>query len=430
MTARHPRLQQASWWLLVAGITSFVVLSAQTLAWLGVPYDLPVGGKWAKLHLGSWLVLLSLICALWADGQPLAEAWRRVQAMRLVALALACMVTVAAWSVARSGTSGAAFIIDALWVPCLVLLAMQGATVAQRRALLCWLMALLVLNALLALGEFVVGRTVVPRYALEPDLVADEGFFRATALMGHPLANALQTLTLMPAALLLPARWRWPVAGLLLIALLPFGSRSALAAALLVYGGALVASVLWRALHGRYSYLQLTGGLFLCLVLFTAGGIAAWASGLGERIFANLTWDQSANARLVAWDALSWLDDEAWFAGVSPAQISDIALRIGLDPRFEAIENFWVVLLMQFGLVGFLPFLLGLGALLLHLWRQAVPAMRLAMLVYLVVASGANTLASKTASLTLLAVGMACSSAWRSSADVHRAPRAAQGTTA
>lgn len=413
MSRRTIRLQQASWWLLVAGVSSFVLLSAMTLAWLGVPYDLPTGGKWAKLHPGTWLLVLSLGCALAAGGRPLAAVWQRVQQQPLVVLALACMVTVAAWSVARSGTSGAAFIVDALWMPCVLLLALHRVPDERRRWLLHWLLGLLVLNALMALGEFAAGRTLVPRFALDSDIVADEGFFRASALMGHPLANALQTLSLMPAALLLPARWRWPVLVLLLASLLAFGSRAALGAALGLYGGALAFSVVRRALQGHYSYLQLTGGLFLCMVLITAGGIAAWASGLGERIFANLAWDQSANARLVAWQALAWLDEQAWFVGVSPAQINEIALRIGLDPRFEAIENFWVVLMMQFGLVGFVPFLVGLGSLLLHLWREAVPAMRLALPVYLLVASGANTLASKTVSLTLLTAGMACSAAWR-----------------
>ena len=149
------------------------------------------------------------------------------------------------------------------------------------------------------------------------------------------------------------------------------------------------------------------------LLAGTAVTGAVLASGLGERIFANLAWDNSASVRLVALQALDHLDEFDWWVGVPPARIDEIALRLGLDPRFEAIENFWVVLLMQFGLVGFVPFLIGLGAGLVHAWRHAMPPLQLALPVYLLVASGANTLAAKSVSLTLLMVAMAASAAWR-----------------
>ena len=55
-------------------------------------------------------------------------------------------------------------------------------------------------------------------------------------------------------------------------------------------------------------------------------------------------------------------------------------------------------------MVGFIPFVVALACLLLVLWRVATPPMRVATLLYFLVASTANTLASKTMSLMLLVV--------------------------
>ena len=269
-------------------------------------------------------------------------------------------------------------------------------------------MAGVLFNALLAIGEFGFGRRLVPMHAGRDDII-EEDYFRASALMGHPLSNALVTAALLPAVALLPWRAVWKLLGatLLGLGLLAFGSRASLAALALF---ALLATlpVLWRLLRGGYGYLHITGGLLAaCLgAAVLAGGVAA--TGLGERIFKNLTWDNSANVRLRAWEVLNHVRDaEQWF-GVSIPRIDNIALRIGIDPRYEAIENFWLYLLLLLGVCGFALFVLGLACLLLHLWRISAAPLRVALVVYLVLASGSNTLASKGTSLLLLTLVAQC----------------------
>jgi hypothetical protein len=112
-------------------------------------------------------------------------------------------------------------------------------------------------------------------------------------------------------------------------------------------------------------------------------------------------------------------DADLWF-GVPITRIDSIALRVGIDPRYEAIENFWLYLLLLLGIVGFALFLLGLGLLTWHLWRIATTPMRLGLVVYFLLASGANTLASKTVSLLLLAGAVQCAAAIRSSTPAPR----------
>jgi len=413
MNAAFPRLREAGWWLLLLAITLYMTLSSLTLAWLGVPYDLPGGNPLVKFHPGTWVLVLALLVALAGCGHPLRVLLGRLWQAPLLAVYLGAMVIVAVWSVSRNGTGGAAFIVDTLWMPGIALLVLGLYGPARHRRLLRWMVALLVLNALVALAEYAARQTLVPRFAADTGLVADAGYFRASALLGHPLANAMITLALMPAAMLLAGWRRWAALGITGLALLAFGSRASLAALLTGAATALALTAALQTARGRYSYLQVTGGLLALMLAATAVVGTVLASGLGERIFANLTWDNSANVRLVAPQALDHLDDFEWWVGVPPARIDEIALRLGLDPRFEAIENFWIVLLMQFGLIGFIPFVVGLGAGLLHVWRQAMPPLQLALPVYLLVASGANTLAAKSVSLTLLFVVMAASAAWR-----------------
>lgn len=416
MKAAYPRLREAGWALMLLAITLYMTVSSLTLAWVGVPYDLPGGNPLVKFHPGTWALTLALVVALIGCGHPVAVLIGRLRQAPLLAVYLGAMVFVAVWSVWRNGTGGAAFIVDTLWMPGVALLVLSLFGPARHQRLLRWMVLLLSLNALLALGEFALKQSLVPRFASDSGLVADAGYFRSSALLGQPLANAMVTLALMPAAMLIEGWRRWLAIGLMGLALLAFGSRTALAAMLTIYLGALAAAAALDTVRGRYSYVQVTGALLGLMLTATAVVGTVMASGLGERIFANLTWDNSANVRLVALQALDYLDDTEWWVGVPPARIDEIALRLGLDPRFEAIENFWIVLLMQFGLIGFVPWLIGLLAGIAHVWRHAAPPLKLALPVYLLVASGANTLAAKSVSLTLLFVMMAASAAWQTPA--------------
>ncbi|MBV5344578.1 MAG: hypothetical protein JZU63_03075, partial [Rhodoferax sp.] len=145
-------------------------------------------------------------------------------------------------------------------------------------------------------------------------------------------------------------------------------------------------------------------------------------SGIGERFFQNLYWDDSASVRGRVWGIFAHLSSSDWWLGISPAEINRLSLRIGLDPKSEAIENFWIYLFMQFGVVGYIPFVAGLALLLVVLWRAATPTMRVAIIVYFLVASSANTLASKTMSLTMLALVVVAGEAFRP-------PRSATGVS-
>ena len=390
-----------AWLLFISGLTLSFVLSAQALDALGIPYDAPYGPMVAKLHPGSYLLAAAWVFGLARHGNPLIVALASARQQPLLSTYLGCMVLVFVWVVVRHGTSGAAYIIQTLWMPGLALLTLTLLARRRRRQTLAWLMVLLCANALLALAEYFGHFHFVPLPAEQEGLL-----FRASAFLGHPLANANITVALLPALALVPWRPALRVAAIavVLAAMLAFGGRTALGVGLAVYGLQLLLTVSLRALSGRYSYLQLTGGGAGLLLGGVALGAALLASGLGARIFNNLTWDNSADVRLRAWEAFDHLRGADWWLGLSPVQIEHVSLAMGLDPRYEAIENFWVGTYLQFGLIGFLPFVAGLAALVLLMLVRGAPMLRSAVLVFFVVASAANTLSSKTVSLTLVSV--------------------------
>lgn len=403
----EPLASRAAWALLWLGLLAYLLLAPPTLHLLGIPYQLPYGPMPAKIHPGTWLVVLSLGLGLVARGNPMTALWALLLRRPLVGLYLACMVYTGLWSLWRHGTGGAAFFVDTLWMPGIALLAMAQHPRRRRRALGITIAAVLVLNAAIALAEHRVGRTLIPQTVGYEGILPD-AWFRASALFGHPLANALITASLLPLVWRLPLRPVLKAVGiaLLLLSLLAYGGRTAVAAVVLI-DGLLVLLLLGRlAMRQGLSYAQWLGGVAAAVLAVLALGLVLATTDLGERIFANLTWDNSANVRLVVWQALDHLDAVDWWIGVSPQRAESIAGRIGLDLRYEAIENFWIAMLMQVGLLGFIPFVAGLLLGTAQAWRAADWPMRFGIVLFFLVGSGANTLTSKTIALLLLF--MAC----------------------
>jgi len=415
-------LRRLSWWLLVAGVVLCMMLSAPALHTLGVPYDLPWGPFPAKIHPGSYVLMLAFAAGLASHGNPLASAGQLAAKHRLLSAYLLCMVGIVAWAVLRHGTAGQAFFIDTMVTPGVAALTIVMHHRGRQRQLLHIVMWLLLANAAVAVAEAAASTRLIPLLAGR-DGIVEEQFFRASAFMGHPLANSLITVSLMPVVIIMPWSLRVRLAALMLLTLglLAFGSRSNLAGVALY---ALLACLPLTVvlLRGQFNYRQITGGLVGLAALAAVLAAVVALTPLGDRIFQNLSWDNSANVRLLAFDVMKYVNGtDLWF-GIPVDRIAGIAGRVGIDLRYEAIENFWINLLVLLGIVGFTLFVAGLGCMVLHLWRQSRAPLKLAIVMYFIIASGANTLAAKTASLTMLVVTLQCAAA------LHK-PRATSGQT-
>lgn len=422
VSRQHPS-NRLAWALFASAISLFVLLSAPALSALGIPYDEPFGAIVYKLHPGTYLLLAAWAVALGGHGNPTGVLVYQLRSRPLLTAYFVCMVTVFVWAIARHGTSGAAYIVQTLWVPAIAVYTLQLLGASRRRQTLNLVMGLLACNAVLALAEYVLKARLVP---IRAEQVGD-AYFRATAFLGHPLLNANVTIALLPAVLLLPLALPLRTALMLLLSasVLAFGARAALVGGHLVYGAFGLLYLSNAVARGRYNYLQLTGGALALVGIASVGVAVVIATGLGDRIFENLSWDSSASVRGRVWDAFDHLRGADWWFGLAPVDIDRISLAMGIDPVYESIENFWIYAFLQFGIVGFVPYVVGLGCLSVFMLRLATPPMRLGVIVFFIVASTANALSSKTVSLTLLATVVFAGASMRAPTVRSRALRRA-----
>lgn len=401
-TMRADQGSRAAYLLTLLGVVVYLTMSPALLTALGIPYEMSYGSFVFKLHPGTYLLSLALMLALIQEGNPLTALVRRMRDMPLLSVYLLSVVLIFGYSILRYGPSGAAFFIDTLMAPVVIVLIMSRFDEMQLRTCHRLILSLVILNGVIGMIELTFKHHLVP-YLVAGVLVGEDEF-RATALLGHPLEDALVTSIVLFASLDLRMStiWRLALCGFFMLALLAFGGRTSFVLSvliLLIYGSAVT---LRGLLAGCYGYLQIVGSLVVGLLAVPAIIAVVGATGLGARIFDKLYIDDSASVRFRIFDVFDYLDTYGVLFGISPADIQAISGRMGLDPHFNAIENFWLYMLLQLGVFGFAVFTIGLLCGLLFLYRRVGVGGRWALLIFLITASTSNSLASKTSLLTIL----------------------------
>jgi hypothetical protein len=390
-------------WLAILGAILCSVVSKNLLVTAGIPYNIPGGNPVWKFHPGTYVVALAVVMAALA-----ANPFRFVA--RAVRIALPCvaftgvLTVIMAYTVIRFGIAGAAFMVDSLLVPALVamVLALAPPGVAERGCRVA--VAVLAVNAVIGIGEAAVGERLVP-YMVGDQPVA-EHHFRATALLGHPLNNAAATSLAIFATLALP--WKpWVKAAfcaLFAMGLMAFGSRTAMAATLLLSGmlAAHWGSRLMLRRLLRPQHVVAATGLILMLPLLAA--IAYGWLGLGQRIAEAMYWDASANTRLEAFKIFNYIAWENLVFGTSSERLEQVIDQLVQYTSLSTVENVWLILMVQFGLYLFAIFIISFAWFLVWLGRWLSAPGRFMLICFLLAASSNNSLASKTGALSLLVV--------------------------
>jgi hypothetical protein len=379
---------------------------------MGDPYIMTSGNFIFKLHPGTYVLFAAYLLMLCAKGNPLASAIVSIREYTPLVTHLCCVVLLFVYSLICYGPSGSAFLIETFLAPALIALVLVNLSAADRRYIYRLIIALLVVNSLLGIGEAMFRAHLVP-YTLSGNVEASEPTFRATALLGHPLVNALMTASLLFTVLdLRSLPLKAFLVSLFMISLLVFEGRAGFLTAAAGLGGYLFFNTFCKIFTGRYRYLPILVGMLAALFLMAmfVGVIAI--SGFGERIFSSLYLDDSASVRIQSWDAFKYMTTAEIIFGVAPQDIFHVMSRLGLQYPFETIENPWIYMAMQFGVFGLAVLLLALGLTCAWLYRRTAAGGRLSMLVFFIVASSYNSLASKTCTLTLLFATLTCLSGY------------------
>jgi hypothetical protein len=204
---------------------------------------------------------------------------------------------------------------------------------------------------------------------------------------------------------------------ILLISLIAFGGRAAL---VLTYGlSAAVAAIsfarglLRRTITARAMAATLAGVVAVPAVLATI----LFTTPLGDRIAGKLYADDSAEVRVVQWHIFGNLDLHDWLFGMDANRLNDVMLQIGLDPPLNDIENFWLLVFVTMGIVGFLLWITGVAIMVARLWRAGGWYPKLILAAMLIVASTSNSLGRKSNVLFLCVAAVMSAAAFTRSTD-------------
>lgn len=402
---------------LAAATLMMLFLSNYLLAELGVPYSLEGGNPLVKIHPSTYLLFAMALLILSRSGNPVAGLQQFAQIRPQYFAYVVCVLLLSVYLVILQGTSGIAFVVDSLLRPGLVALILVLVGEGTRRRLFPFCVTLVGINAVIGIAEVLLEVRLVP-YTNEGVPVI-ESHFRATALIGHPLLNAIVTATTMMVAVGYLKGWgvRFVIIVTHCLGLLAFGGRTAFVIGIAM----LVLLAMLRTAHElltrHVTHFKAIAAIVMMLVVPALFFVAIGSLGLGERIVEGFQWDSSAQARLHSFDLLSYLTVNDLVFGISSSRFIQYLDQLYL---LETVENFWIILLARFGLIGFVPFLVALIFFLYRLMRDGGQVGWIVVLGFLVIASSNNSLASKNPALSMLVLLILAGSAYARHATVRR----------
>lgn len=235
--------------------------------------------------------------------------------------------------------------------------------------------------------------------------------FRASALQGHPLNNALMTVTIMAFIYVCDVKYKYPLLLLGFVSLVCFGARGALYG---VVGCTLLFAFTRFIFNYRATYRKrktkltsLFTGLFVFFSLFFLFYLIT-ATKFGGRLTSVSFYDEgSAGARLDVLKIFRFFKEGDILWGAKQNQIDMATLSTGV----LAIENFWIVWLLRFGAVLLVVLMIFLIRTMYKQLSTLKKIERLYILgVFFVVASSNNSLATNTMALNVFFI---CSFAFR-----------------
>ncbi|MEA2738704.1 MAG: hypothetical protein QOH05_2011, partial [Acetobacteraceae bacterium] len=430
----NQRIRRAAFVIALLAIIVEFAVSGNSLADLGIDYSSPGGNPLIKLHPGTYLVSLAALMVLVfarPAGSGLIRLFRETPALgSFIVLILFC----AFYSIVNVGFSGAAVYVESFLSAGLLAVAIEGGTDRQKRTLAWWIIAFCVVSIVLSIGEGATQTHLIPLHIGEAptkELADDVEDFRGAGLFGHPLTAALTTsmATFMLLRMRMNALLKAALFTTFLVGLLSFGGRAALGTTLIMVtlaaGVVLVRGVVMRNLS--LGFLGAIGAAVvilppLMLMLITSTDI-------GERILTHMYLDESADVRNLQWLVLNHLNMHDVLFGVPPDRLDILKYQIGLGADTTDIENFWLLMFLNLGAIGFVVFLIALGLFIMHLGRTtAHPLGWILLFSAILIDSSSNSLGRKSVDLFFMTACLIAMTGYPRTAPVASLQRRAMTT--
>ncbi len=284
--------------------------------------------------------------------------------------------------------------LDSLVIPCIILIFLRMTDKKTLTDFKKWIYIFFFFSAGISLIEKVTGKLL---FLKDSPWYFD--YFRSTALYGHPLNNALimSVLTIILFLATKNSYLKMAVLAAGMISIFCFGARGAL---LGVFGGIFLNILLNafgftkdpnRNIKSGLMYLASFALILILVISFT---------NLGDRITGLAKVDESAEARVGTLNILDQvnIEDLIW-TGVSLDKVDKLQYLSGV----EIIENFYIVWLLNFGLIFTIILIISLIRFLYNMMRNVGADVKLSILFTLIIVSSTNnSLSSSTYVITIL----------------------------
>lgn len=214
------------------------------------------------------------------------------------------------------------------------------------------------INALLAIYERITLQNIFPLsltyshidFTISTDF--DANIFRSTALMGHPLTNALLTSIIM--IFILTSESIKPLHKIMhytvgLVSLFCFNARGAI-----LISGVFLFFYILKTLTAKKTKANIKFFIIILIFLGIQGIFMLFQAGFGGRFFEhNIKEDNSILARFEVWNLLDNINIDFFLAGIP--DIENYAIRI---LGYNHIENWFILMSLQIGIIFTIIFIL------------------------------------------------------------------------
>lgn len=378
--------------LTTAGVLLFRLIMTPYLMNMIMNYTSEGGPFYAKFHLGTYAIAVTLLAALFSRPFLLADDdisfFRALVRYAALIGALLCYLIIAG----RLGATG--FLVDTYLAAVLVALLMVTQNEQSRRIIGTMVLLVLITSAVIAIGEALTHRRVMPFSEGEP-------VFRATGLSGHPLALGAHCAIAMGFVPL--TRWRiWVKTATIFVLFIGCAAAGARLALMLsaVEIILLLLFVRWPKLSPRHE----REAKFIALLFTLCCGVALigmlFAGGFLSR-FANFAADENSMARVRIYQIFSYVSWKAILTGMDP---TDLLALVNEKLGLPFIESAPVVIIMLLGLPAAIVFMFIVIRYVLRLLRRAPAAARIAAATFILIDLSNNALATKTPDIILLTI--------------------------
>lgn len=377
------------------------------------PYTTEGGNFIGKIHPGNYLMMFAT--GLLYLGPGLRFHADDVPLLRAVIVFLVVLSTICVFNFSQGRTGAAGYVLD-IYVTTAICIVFVLAMPFQWRAVLGRLIVfMMVVNAVLAMIEFSLGRLLIP-----PTLIPAE--FRPTGFLGAALNAGVVNLTVSIMLIGLRINTVLKVLGvaILVFGIFISGSRTAMIFSIL----AMPLSILMSA-HVRKEGFStgVTAILLLAVAIIAVPALYFVASELGllSRFQTGYV-DDSAQTRIDIYRVFEFVEWKDILFGANILEIRKIAQQtLGI----EHIESPVIFFIFDMGLIGALCFVAVFANLLIALGRRTHPTIGIGLLFFVTLAATNNTLSSKVPSVFVALMAATCLRATYQSGDrIGRAARA------